>query len=225
MNESQKIKNTVWYPFFKTVTDFKKVLDIGCGPIPVLQNATPFDLVNGDASNILRHIDDAYDVVYSSHCLEHMQDPERVLHDWFSLVKSGGYLIVTIPHEVLYEQCFWPSIFNADHKVSFRINNLVNDNCYKNSISIEDLINRLPMSEIISITVDDHGYDYRLIANNRYKIRFIYLELLIFNKFINNRRFNMIGKLLLKILNIIGIPFDQTLGNALAQITFIIKKL
>jgi SAM-dependent methyltransferase len=225
MNESQKIKNTSWYSFFVNITDSKKVLDIGCGALPVFKHATPFDRVHGDASDILKYINDKYDVVYSSHCLEHMQDPERALLDWYSLVKSGGYLVITIPHEVLYEQCFWPSIFNSDHKSSFRINGLINSDCYKNSISIEDAVNKLPGSEIITITVDDYGFDYRLIANNRFKKRFVYLELFIFNKLINNKKYAKFGKAILRGLNKIGIPFDQTLGSALAQITFILKKI
>lgn len=225
MNESQKIENTVWFPFFKKITYSKKVLDIGCGPLPVFNHVIPFDKEHGDASEVLKYINDKYDVVYSSHCLEHMLEPKSVLQDWFSLVKSGGYLVVSIPHEVLYEQCFWPSIFNSDHKSSFRINNLINNDCFTNSISVEDTISCLPNSEIISITVDDQRYDYRLLANNRFTKRLVYLELLIFNKFLCNKKYTKLGKLLLKILNKIGIPFDQTLGGALAQITFIVKKI
>ena len=225
MNESQKIENTAWFPFFKKITNSKKVLDIGCGPLPVFKHVIPFDKEHGDASDVLKYINEKYDVVYSSHCLEHMLEPKRVLQDWFSLVKSGGYLVVSVPHEVLYEQCFWPSIFNSDHKSSFRINSLINNDCYKNSISVEGVISSLPNSEIISITVDDQGYDYRLIANNRFTKRLVYFELLIFNKLLCNKKYNKLGKLLLKILNKIGIPFDQTLGGALAQITFIVKKI
>jgi SAM-dependent methyltransferase len=191
----------------------------------VFKHVIPFDREHGDASDVLKYINDKYDVVYSSHCLEHMLEPKSVLQDWFSLVKSGGYLVVSIPHELLYEQCFWPSIFNSDHKSSFRINSLINNGCYTNSISVEDVISSLPNSEIISITVDDQGYDYRLIANNRFTKRMVYFELFIFNKLLANKKYTKLGKLLLKILNKIGIPFDQTLGGALAQITFIVKKI
>jgi hypothetical protein len=37
------------------------------------------------------------------------------------VVKPGGYLVVTVPDEDLYEQGLWPSTFNPDHKHTFTI--------------------------------------------------------------------------------------------------------
>ena len=46
----------------------------------------------------------------------------EALSQWWSLVKTNGYMIIVVPHEDLYEQGIWPSIFNIDHKATFRLN-------------------------------------------------------------------------------------------------------
>ena len=63
----------------------------------------------------------AYDAVCSSHCLEHMRDVPAALTQWWALVRKGGYLVLVVPDEDLYEQGGWPSLFNSDHKATFRI--------------------------------------------------------------------------------------------------------
>jgi SAM-dependent methyltransferase len=63
----------------------------------------------------------SFDFVHSSHCLEHMRNPEEALTNWLRVLKPGGYLIVTVPDEDLYELGTWPSCFNADHKWTFTI--------------------------------------------------------------------------------------------------------
>jgi SAM-dependent methyltransferase len=41
--------------------------------------------------------DGAYDVVLSSHCLEHLADPLRALSEWRRVVRPGGHLLVAVP--------------------------------------------------------------------------------------------------------------------------------
>ena len=60
-----------------------------------------------------------FDVVHSSHCLEHMVDARAALVRWFEVVRPGGYLVTLVPDEDLYEQGVWPSTFNSDHKWTF----------------------------------------------------------------------------------------------------------
>ena len=99
------------------------VLDIGSGNDVVVPHAEGFDKQHGDANAILNYLKPvSYDTVTSSHCLEHMQNPEQAIQDWWQLVKPGGYLITVVPHEDLYEQGQWPSRFNSDHKATFRLN-------------------------------------------------------------------------------------------------------
>lgn len=42
--------------------------------------------------------DNKFDYVFSSHCLEHIQDWRRALDEWVRVLKIGGYLILYLPH-------------------------------------------------------------------------------------------------------------------------------
>jgi len=65
--------------------------------------------------------DETFDFLHSSHCLEHMVDVRVALKNWVRIIKPGGYLIITVPDEDLYEAGNWPSKFNSDHKHTFTI--------------------------------------------------------------------------------------------------------
>jgi hypothetical protein len=41
--------------------------------------------------------------------------------NWIRVIRPGGYIIATVPDELLYEQGCWPSRFNRDHKHSFTL--------------------------------------------------------------------------------------------------------
>ncbi len=96
-------------------------IDIGCGSDPVTPDCRGFDVSDGNAERIDEFVDDEFDFVWSSHCLEHMSDPRDALGRWWKLVRPGGYLILIVPDEDLYEQGCWPSVFNDDHKATFRL--------------------------------------------------------------------------------------------------------
>jgi SAM-dependent methyltransferase len=83
---------------------------------PLMGDIRIWDLEDGDAQLMSGVADETYDFVHSSHCLEHLRDPEEGLRNWLRIVKPDGYLIVTGPDEDLYEQGVFPSSFNADHK-------------------------------------------------------------------------------------------------------------
>ena len=80
-----------------------------------------WDTPQGDAQYMRGINDNKYDFVHSSHCLEHMEDPIIALRNWIRITKPGGYLVITVPEEFLYEHGQWPSRFNGDHKWSFSI--------------------------------------------------------------------------------------------------------
>jgi len=103
-------------------------LDIGAGPDPLGQYAAQFplmrscrswDLKDGDAQSLASIADTSLDFAHSSHCLEHMRDPSEALHHWLRVLRPGGYLVVMVPDEDLYEQGVFPSTFNPDHKWTF----------------------------------------------------------------------------------------------------------
>ena len=65
--------------------------------------------------------DNSFDFVYSSHCLEDMEDVETALKNWVRILKPGGFLYVVVPDFGLYEKYCFPSRFNASHKSTFSI--------------------------------------------------------------------------------------------------------
>ena len=105
-------------------------LDIGGKPDPLMLYRGLFaqmgpvrtwDWEDGDAQFLAGVADGTYDFVHSSHCLEHLVDPKEGLRNWLRAVKPGGFLIITVPDEDMYEQGQFPSTFNRDHKWTFTI--------------------------------------------------------------------------------------------------------
>ena len=88
---------------------------------PQMLSCRTWDVPDGDAQFLATVPADAYDFVHSSHCLEHMVDPKEALAHWARVVKPGGYLVVLVPDEDMYEQGVFPSTFNGDHKFTFTI--------------------------------------------------------------------------------------------------------
>ena len=162
MNEATKTIR--FYPELKKYLNGKKVLDIGAGNDPVCPHATIFDKEQGNAEEIQNYFPPrSFDTVFASHCLEHMTKPIDVLVRWFELVKPGGHLIILIPDEDLYEQGFFPSIFNSDHKNTFTIKQ---QSTWSNkSISTNLLLKPLIEKDglIKRLEVQHDNYDFSLI--------------------------------------------------------------
>ena len=160
MNESAKARS--WWGELEFSVICGKGIDIGCGPDPVTASCTKFDHEDGDANVISHIISEVFDFVYSSHCLEHMRDPQKALQEWWKLVKPGGYLFVTVPDEDLYEQGVFPSRFNNDHKATFTISK--SKSWSPVSYNVLDLGRSLSGGEIISLCLQDRLYDRSLIS-------------------------------------------------------------
>jgi hypothetical protein len=97
-----------------------KGLDIGYGDDLLAPNCQGWDIEDGDAQYLHGVPPESFDFVYSSHTLEHLQDPALALANWWTAVKPGGYLILYIPHRDLYEKKMTlPSRFNPDHRHFF----------------------------------------------------------------------------------------------------------
>jgi SAM-dependent methyltransferase len=99
------------------------ILDIGykgyiSDAVPIVPQATGIDLdYPGYDGRILPFADSSQDAVYSSHCLEHIADYRHAIGEWFRVLKPGGYLIIVVPHQFLYEKrTGLPSRWNEDHK-------------------------------------------------------------------------------------------------------------
>jgi predicted SAM-dependent methyltransferase len=100
------------------------VIDIGVGRIDTHDGADPltndcdtWDKDNGNAEHMFGVADESYMTVYTSHLLEHLNEPILAIQNWFRILKKGGYLIISVPHRDLYERKkTLPSNWNGDHK-------------------------------------------------------------------------------------------------------------
>jgi SAM-dependent methyltransferase len=203
------------------------VLDIGCGPDLVVPDAEPFDLAQGDANRIVQFLPPGsqYDCVHSSHCLEHMRDAPFALSQWWSLVKPGGHLILVVPHEDLYEQGVWPSMFNPDHKTTFRIG--AGRSWSPVSLDLRALLEQLPGAQLVDLRIQDQGYDYSLRLNGIGSIGRALMFISKGRRYLMQRiglRQKWLEDLLTKLEMQLGRPIDQTLGDALAQIQAVVCK-
>jgi SAM-dependent methyltransferase len=224
MDETSKTNRLRGHAFTDTYLQ-GRVIDIGAGSDLVCAWAERFDKQDGDANRIgeLRP-HNAYDTVHSSHCLEHMFDPEAALTQWWSLVKPGGYLVLVVPHEDLYEQGLWPSRFNPDHKFTFRLDKA--ESWSPVSFDIRQLVSGLPGCEVIAAEVQDAEYDYSL----QLQPGATYRRKLFGLRFLRSiaKRIPLVGSQWRKRVERLGVrhgvPVDQTAGAALAQIQVVARK-
>jgi Tfp pilus assembly protein PilF/ADP-heptose:LPS heptosyltransferase/SAM-dependent methyltransferase len=128
---------------------------------PLVRNLFVYDQTHGDGQLLDNVADESFDFLYSSHCLEHLRDPQEALANWLRVVRRGGHLVIQVPDEDLYEQGVWPSRFNNDHKLSFTI---AKDRSWSPvSVNVLDLIRSFcAVAQPISIQLIDQGYRYHL---------------------------------------------------------------
>ena len=225
MHEASKT-NLVRPPDFSKKYLSGRVLDIGAGGDLVCAWAESFDVDKGDANTIDRYFEpETFDSIHSSHCLEHMINPVSALAGWWSILKPGGFLILVVPDEDLYEQTIWPSAFNSDHKSTFRLDKP--SSWSPSSYELRSMCENLPNSEIVSAEIQDSNYDHSLrfplgIAYKRRKPLYVKWSLSV------AKRIPIVGwrakRFLQRRLVKHGFAVDQTAGDALAQIQIIVRK-
>ena len=197
-----------------------KGIDIGCGPWPVRPDAQPFDQVHGDANHISRYAKpESYDYVFSSHCLEHMRDPDHALQEWWKLVRPGGSMLIVVPDEDLYEQGYWPSLFNKDHKFTFTISK--QESWSPVSRNLLEMARRLPEAEVVSIRVQDAGYDRRFLAQGNWPRPLACLATAARSIVAPVAPLRWLVSCICLLLRF---PIDQLWGGAVAQIFLVLQK-
>jgi SAM-dependent methyltransferase len=224
MREASKTA-TVRGPGFAARYFAGSVLDIGAGDDPVAPHAQAFDKQHGDANRADEYFPkNSFDCVHSSHCLEHMQAPLDALSRWWSLVKPGGHLIVCVPDEDLYEQGYWPSLFNPEHTATFRVT--PESRWSRRSFHVGHIVSALPGAHLVSLERHDHGYVHQnpVVALSVPR-RAIYLA----NAARPGRQNpalegSLVDRLYVRACRAMNIPIDQTRGSALAQIQAIVQK-
>lgn len=81
-----------------------------------------------EASNLRAIPTASYDFVLSSHCLEHLANPIRGLHEWLRVIRDDGVLILLLPH---MEQTF------DHHRPVTSMNHLLED--FSSEVEEDDL--------------------------------------------------------------------------------------
>jgi SAM-dependent methyltransferase len=136
------------------------ILDIGYksnepGVVPVTETATGVGLdYPGYDGTTLPFADESQDTVMASHVLEHIPNPEAVLAEWFRVLKTGGFLVLFLPHKYLYERRpDIPSLLNSDHRRGYTPASL-----------LAELEASLPVNSyrIRHMLENDEGYRYDL---------------------------------------------------------------
>lgn len=213
-------------PEFARIYLSGQVIDVGCGPDLVVPHAEPFDLEHGDAGRISAYRPPlAYDAVHSSHCLEHMANVPEALAEWWSLVRPGGHLVVVVPEEDLYEQGIWPSLFNNDHKATFRLRR--ETSWSPKSYDIGALIAALPKAEIVSEQVQDQNYDHNLKSSGTTPIgRMLFRVSLQIRRAVRFVGFKgaRSQRTMDRFFRGLSVPVDQLEGAAVAQIQVVARK-
>jgi SAM-dependent methyltransferase len=152
-------------------------IDIGAGPDslghhdwPNLRSVRDYDKQQGDAALMAGVEPESYDLVYSSHALEHIDQPGDVLRRWWRLVKPGGHLVLVVPDEDLYEQRRWPPAQNSDHRNTYTLHKPDRWSLTKPgwessswspvSVNLLSLAMELPACRIVRAEWLEAGFDY-----------------------------------------------------------------
>lgn len=89
-------------------------VDVGAGSWP-LPGALPVELKSGGDAYELPSgpRGEGWDYVFSSHCLEHLDDPVRALEHWQQRLRPGGVLFLYLPHP---DMTYWLPQFCRKHR-------------------------------------------------------------------------------------------------------------
>lgn len=138
---------------------------------PLVKNLIVYEQEQGDGQYLANVADNSFDFLFSSHCLEHLRDPEVALNNWLRVVKPGGHLVFQVPDEDMYEQGVWPSRFNTDHKHTFT---MAKEKSWSPvSVNVLDLISGVrAKAKALSIAQVDHGVRTRLLGQGVDQTRF-----------------------------------------------------
>jgi len=97
-----------------------KGLDVGCGDNKVRPDAIGIDLADlanevvADARS-LPFEDGSMDYLFSSHCLEDLEDTGAAIAEWMRVLRTGGNLVLYLPHKNFYPRVGTPDA-NPAHK-------------------------------------------------------------------------------------------------------------
>ncbi len=204
-----------------------RVLDVGAGPDKLCDWAESFDKIHGDANNIGQYFaPESFDTIHSSHCLEHLHDPQATLRQFYQLLKPNGYIISVVPDEDTYECGYFPSLFNPEHQWTFR--NHHNPSWSPKSLNIRECHENLPNGAVISCQYQCDGFDLKLVVRGIEHARAKNQVKWLHNFYNDAMRTMGYNPIFIDCINRnlwrLGLITDQTMGSALAQIEVIYQK-
>ncbi|KIM00665.1 SAM-dependent methyltransferase [Paramagnetospirillum magnetotacticum MS-1] len=127
---SKSIARRARQPDFITRIFVGQGLDIGGANDPLALYGEQFpgitgtkiwDVVDGDLQFLTGLADASFDFVHSAFVLQKMADPKEALRHWLRVLKPGGHMVVLVPDEDMYEQGWWPSRHNLEHRWTFTL--------------------------------------------------------------------------------------------------------
>ena len=143
-------------------------------------------------------------------------------------MRPGGFLVLVVPDEDLYEQGMWPSAFNEDHKATFRLDRPSSWSPF--SYGLRALVSASPGGTVVDCWVQDQVYRKRPSQDlprsfKRLMVRVGRLRERVVNGFARRGiRLHLISGLFDWAERGLGRPIDQTTGQALAQAQAIIGR-
>lgn len=104
------------------------VIDVGPGDDPLVwpeAQVTPFDKKEGDANKIDEYFNHPLQnmptCIHGSQVMEHLHHPADFINRCLTILRPGGWIVMTVPDFDLYEKRHFPSKFNPDHKTTWSL--------------------------------------------------------------------------------------------------------
>ncbi len=101
-----------------------------------------------------------YDIVLSSHCLEHVANPLRALVEWRRVLKQGGHLVLVLPHK--------DGTFDHKRPVT-TLRHLIED--FERSVGEDDLTHLSEILELHDLSMDPPAGDKEAFRQRSLKNR------------------------------------------------------
>ena len=143
--------------FFSRFMSGDVILDIGYKGYqdnsPIFPHAIGVDMDYPGYDGITLPFDEeTVDAVYTSHTLEHIDEYQDAIREWFRVLKIGGFIVCAVPHMCLYEKKLYPpSRWNSDHKRFYTPGRLMRE--FEESLELNTYRLRL-------LSDNDQGHDY-----------------------------------------------------------------
>lgn len=137
-------------------------LDIGPESDP-LPGAIPFQLNDGGGDDLTKFFPGAqFDFIHASNIAEHLLNPVVGVGSWIKLLRTGGYLIMTVPDFLLYEGGVYPSRFNQGHRSTWSMT--VTSSPSRIHVKLPKWFKQFPV-EVIKCELITTNYDFSKVGD------------------------------------------------------------